>query len=317
MPPWDRVPVRGEIFGAERLEQHARSLAAAQPVSKGRIRDDRLAGRLADNATFLLQANRALAKSTEDGHHDTPAAEWLADNYHLVDMQIREIGIDLPPGFYAQLQKLATGPFTGLPRVFGAMWSLVAHTDSHIDLEALRRYLVAYQTVQPFTIGELWAVPITLRIVLIENLRRVDAQGVMLEAMILKPNMVLPGRDCPTQDGIEAVAGSTLACLQRSVPAAVAGIAFLSGGQSAELASARLNAINIGHGSTAERAPWPLVFSFGRALQQPALQIWRGLDANVLAAQRALIQRATLNGAALHGAYAASMEDEPALRMAS
>jgi cyclic beta-1,2-glucan synthetase len=171
--PWDRVPVRGELFGAERLEQHAKSLAAAQPVSKGRTRDDRLADRLADNATFLLQANRALAKSAEDGHHDTPAAEWLADNYHLVDMQIREIGIDLPPGFYVQLPKLAAGPFTGLPRVFGAMWSLVAHTDSHIDLEALRRYLVAYQNVQPLTIGELWAVPITLRIVLIENLRRV------------------------------------------------------------------------------------------------------------------------------------------------
>ena len=171
--PWDREPVRGELFGAERLEQHARSLADAQPVSKSRTRDGRLAARLADNATFLLQANRALAKSAEDGHHDTPAAEWLADNYHLVDMQIREIGIDLPPGFYAQLPKLATGPFTGLPRVFGAMWSLVAHTDSHIDLEALRRYLVAYQSVQPLTIGELWAVPITLRIVLIENLRRV------------------------------------------------------------------------------------------------------------------------------------------------
>ena len=72
-----------------------------------------------------------------------------------------------------QLPKLAAGPFTGLPRVFGAMWSLVAHTDSHLDLEALRRYLLAYQSVQPLTIGELWAVPITLRIVLIENLRRV------------------------------------------------------------------------------------------------------------------------------------------------
>jgi cyclic beta-1,2-glucan synthetase len=165
--------VRGELFGAERLEQHARSLAAAQPVTTGRTADGQLADRLADNAAFLLQANRALAKSAEDGHHATPAAEWLADNYHLVDMQIREIGIDLPAGFYAQLPKLATGPFTGLPRVFGAAWSLVSHTDSHFDVEALRRYLVAYQSVQPLTIGELWAVPIILRIVLIENLRRI------------------------------------------------------------------------------------------------------------------------------------------------
>ena len=169
---WDRAPVRAELFGPERLEEHARSLAAAQPVIAGRTRNGRLADRLADNAAYLLQAHRALAKSAEDGHHATPAADWLADNYHLVDMQIREIGIDLPPGFYAQLPKLAAGPFAGLPRVFGAMWSLVAHTDSHLDLDSLRRYLVAYQSVQPLTIGELWAVPITLRIVLIENLRR-------------------------------------------------------------------------------------------------------------------------------------------------
>jgi cyclic beta-1,2-glucan synthetase len=171
--PWDLTPIVGELFGIERLEQHARSLAAAQPVNADRSRDGRLADRLADNAAFLLRANRAMAKSAEDGHHATPAAEWLADNYHLVDMQIREIGIDLPPGFYAQLPKLAAGPFAGLPRVFGAVWSLVAHTDSHLDPEALRRYLLAYQSVQPLTIGELWAVPITLRIVLIENLRRV------------------------------------------------------------------------------------------------------------------------------------------------
>ena len=171
--PWDRTAVRAELFGAERLEQHARSLAAAQPVTASRTRDARLSCRLADNAAFLLQANRALAKSARDGHHATPAAEWLADNYHLVDMQIREIGVDLPPGFYAQLPKLATGPFRDLPRVFGAAWSLVAHTDSHFDLEVLRRFLVAYQSVQPLTIGELWAVPIILRIVLIENLRRI------------------------------------------------------------------------------------------------------------------------------------------------
>jgi cyclic beta-1,2-glucan synthetase len=170
---WNRTLVRGELFSADRLEQHARSLAAAQPVTARRTRDSRLADRLADNAAFLLQADRVLAKSDEDGQHATPAAEWLADNYHLVDMQIREIGIDLPPGFYAELPKLTAGPFIGLPRVFGAMWSLVAHTDSNVDPEALRRYLVAYQSVQPLSIGELWAVPITLRIVLIENLRRV------------------------------------------------------------------------------------------------------------------------------------------------
>jgi len=172
-PPWTAVPLRGELFSVERLEEHARSLATAQPVSVRRTRGVPLADRLAENAAFLLRANRAMARSTADKHHATPAAEWLADNYHLVDMQIREIGVDLPPGYYAQLPKLADGPFTGLPRVFGAAWSFVVHTDSHLDPGVLRRYLLAYQSVQPLTIGELWAVPITLRIVLIENLRRI------------------------------------------------------------------------------------------------------------------------------------------------
>ena len=212
--PWDRTPVRGELFGTERLEQHARSLAAAQPVTAGRTRDGQLADRLADNAAFLLKANRALAKSAEDGHHATPAAEWLADNYHLVDMQIREIGIDLPAGFYAQLPKLATGPFTGLPRVFGAAWSLVAHTDSHFDLEALRRYLVAYQSMQPLTIGELWAVPIILRIVLIENLRRI-AELVVDDATARRAADELAER---VQDGV-----SNAANLSAELPDAASG----------------------------------------------------------------------------------------------
>lgn len=142
-----------------------------------------------------------------------------------------------------------------------------------------------------------------------------NTQSVKLEAMILKPNMVLPGLDCPEQDGIDAVARATLVCLQRTVPAAVAGIAFLSGGQSAELATKRLNAMNLACGSTADRSPWPLVFSFGRALQQPALEIWRGEQANVVAAQRALIHRASCNAAAIHGSYLPSMEHGPALHL--
>jgi len=144
-----------------------------------------------------------------------------------------------------------------------------------------------------------------------------DVQGVVLEAMVLKPNMVLPGLDCPEQPPADAVAQATLACLRQTVPAAVAGIAFLSGGQSADLASARLNAVNLEHETAADRSPWPLVFSFGRALQQPALQIWRGQEANVLAAQGALIHRANCNAAAVRGLYTPSMEHGPALQLAS
>ena len=174
--PWeDSTPLRAELFSVDRLEEHARSLAAAQPVRPGTRKGHKLAKRVKANAAFLLLANRALADAPGTRRQATPAAEWLIDNYHLVDMQIREIGIDLPPGYYLQLPKLLEGPFEDLPRVFGLVWSLVAHTDSQFEPETLRRYLTAYQEVQPLTIGELWAVPITMRIVLIEHLRRVAA----------------------------------------------------------------------------------------------------------------------------------------------
>jgi fructose-bisphosphate aldolase class I len=130
-------------------------------------------------------------------------------------------------------------------------------------------------------------------------------QRVMLEGMILKPNMVLPGLTCPTQETADEVADATVRCLLRAVPAAVRGIAFLSGGQSGELASARLNAMNVRFKS---RLPWALAFSFARAIQQPALEIWKGEEANVLSAQQALYHRAKCNRAARRGEYNAAME---------
>jgi fructose-bisphosphate aldolase class I len=131
-------------------------------------------------------------------------------------------------------------------------------------------------------------------------------QGVMLEGVILKPNMVLPGSTCPQQETVDEAADATVRCLLRSVPAAVPGIAFLSGGQSAELASARLNAMNVRFES---RLPWALAFSFARAIQQPALEIWRGQEANISEAQVALRHRAECNRAARRGEYSAGMED--------
>ena len=155
-------------------------------------------------------------------------------------------------------------------------------------------------------------------------------QRVILEGMILKPNMVLPGLTCPPQKEVSEVAAgeqnyqvrlidrqpedvsevdkaadATVKCLLRSVPAAVPGIAFLSGGQSGELASARLNAMNLRFKS---KLPWALAFSFARAIQQPALEIWQGKEVNVLTAQQALYQRAMCNRSARRGEYNASME---------
>jgi cyclic beta-1,2-glucan synthetase len=175
--PWhDSAPVREALFSVERLEQHARSLAEAQSITTHPPRVFTLHARLNDNANTLLAAYRASAAELEKGRTVVPAAEWLLDNYHLVEEQIREIRDDLPPGYYRQLPKLADGPFAGYPRVFGITWAFVAHTDSHLDPDVLCRFIMAYQSVQPLTIGELWAVAITLRIVLIENLRRLADQ---------------------------------------------------------------------------------------------------------------------------------------------
>lgn len=134
---------------------------------------------------------------------------------------------------------------------------------------------------------------------------QLNFQRVLLEGIILKPNMVLPGLGCPTPVGVDEVANKTVKSLWRTVPAAVPGIAFLSGGQSSELASARLNAMNFRFKG---RLPWALAFSFARAIQQPALEAWRGRESNVKAAQQALLHRARCNRAARRGEYTAAME---------
>jgi fructose-bisphosphate aldolase class I len=140
-----------------------------------------------------------------------------------------------------------------------------------------------------------------LRTVFVE----LSAQRVMLEGMVLKPNMVLPGMSCASEPTLDEVADATVNCFLRSVPAAVPAIAFLSGGQPAELASGRLNAMNVRFKS---RLPWALAFSFARAIQQPALEIWKGQEANVSAAQQALVHRARCNQAARRGEYSQAME---------
>jgi len=181
--PWENdAPIRAELFGAERLAQHAESLAAAQRVTPKPGIGRPLARRLRDNERVLLDAYRAIAKATHEDDPITPAAEWLVDNFHVVEAQIREVRDDLPPAFYRQLPKLADGPFIGYPRIFGLAWAFVAHSDSRFDPEMLVRFVHAYQRVQPLTIGELWAIAITLRIVLVENLRRLADRIVVRRA---------------------------------------------------------------------------------------------------------------------------------------
>jgi fructose-bisphosphate aldolase class I len=130
---------------------------------------------------------------------------------------------------------------------------------------------------------------------------------VLLEGMILKPNMVLPALGAKRQESVLAVADATIRCMRRTVPAAVAGVTFLSGGQSPQMASARLNAMNR---NDELKPPWPLAFSFARAIQQPVLEIWRGKDENVARARQALYHRAISNCHARKGTYDALMDRE-------
>ncbi|MEP6993230.1 MAG: glucoamylase family protein [Acidobacteriota bacterium] len=170
-------PIRAELFSTEHLEQFAGKLAAEHRVHPSKRRGRRLLPRLRENARVLQQSHRLIAEASRQTRTISPAAEWLLNNFHIVEEQIREIQEDLPPGFYRQLPKLASGPLEDYPRVYGLAWAFVAHTDSRIELETLGRFVRAYQREQPLTIGELWALAISLRLVLVENLRRL-AEGV-------------------------------------------------------------------------------------------------------------------------------------------
>ncbi|QFY43521.1 phosphorylase [Candidatus Methylospira mobilis] len=165
------TPIRFELFSTERLEQHAVSLARAQKVSsikKGR----KLIPRVRDNAGVLLDAYKAVAKAVGEQHAITPAAEWLLDNFHVIEEQVSDLYFDLPESYYRELPKLAEGVLAGYPRVYGIAWAFVAHTDSRFDAQLLMHFVRAYQSVEPLTLGELWAIPSTLRVLLVENLRR-------------------------------------------------------------------------------------------------------------------------------------------------
>ena len=167
-------PIRAELFSAEQLEQFAGTLAAEQIVHTGKRRGRRLLPRLRENARVLMQSQRAIADASRQTRTVSPAAEWLLNNFHVVEEQIREIQEDLPPGFYRELPKLASGPLEGYPHVYGLAWSFVAHTDSRIEIDTLTRFVRSYQRARPLTIGELWALAISIRLVLVENLRRLS-----------------------------------------------------------------------------------------------------------------------------------------------
>jgi cyclic beta-1,2-glucan synthetase len=183
-------PIRAEIFGVARLEGHAESLARAQTVTDNPRNGRDLTARVRENQRVLNFTYHMMLQAVENKRAITPAAEWLIDNFHIVRSQLKDIHEHLPPAYYHELPKIADGPLAGYPRVYGIAWAFVAHSDSRFDPELLKTFLAAYQRIQPLTIGELWAVPITLRLVLIENLRRLAVRIVSGQQARLKANQM-------------------------------------------------------------------------------------------------------------------------------
>ncbi|VVE82563.1 GH36-type glycosyl hydrolase domain-containing protein [Pandoraea sputorum] len=172
-PP--EAPIRAELFSRDRLEQHALSLAHAQQIAVHPPRTRSLTSRAADNERVLRKCYDATAQATLQRRSITPAAEWLLDNFRTVSDQFREVRHGLNTQSFRSLPRLLDSPLRGYPRIYGVLWAFVAHTDSRFDPSLLSCFLLAYQKVEPLTMAELWAMPLTLRAVMIENLRRLCA----------------------------------------------------------------------------------------------------------------------------------------------
>ena len=172
-------PLRAELFSTEQMEEHGAVLARFHRLYGGRSRN-RLLARLADNEAALLQTCDLLNAAIREGRRVTPASEWLLDNYYLIDEHLRTARRHFPQGYSWQLPRLANGVSAGLPRIYDIALNAISHGDGRFDQESLHRFVAAYQRVAPLSLGELWAIPIMLRLALIENLRRV-AMRVMLD----------------------------------------------------------------------------------------------------------------------------------------
>jgi cellobiose phosphorylase len=168
-------PLRAELFSLDQLEGHAKSLAQWHVVNDRRkgLGPDRLLPRLAANEAVLLEAYDLVTEAVKRGRRITPAAEWFLDNYHLIEQQIRTARLHLPHGYSRALPRLANSPSSDEPRVYHIALELISHVDGRIDLRNLSAFVTAYQSVSPLRLGELWAIPIMLRLSLLENLRRV------------------------------------------------------------------------------------------------------------------------------------------------
>jgi cyclic beta-1,2-glucan synthetase len=168
----DEQPLRAELFSIDQLERHARAIAASHHLATGRARD-KLLSRLDDNERVLIETYDLVTATADQNRRIEPAAEWILDNFYLIEEQIRAVRRLLPPSYSRELPRLASGPDAGFPRAYGITLELIAHVDGHVDAASLNGFIAAYQSVEPLKLGELWALPLMLRLALIENLRRV------------------------------------------------------------------------------------------------------------------------------------------------
>src|SRR5260370_41034103 len=171
----DLSPLRSELFSADQMEQHGKALASSHELSPER-KPDQLLARLADNEAVLIETCDLLIAAVKAERRITPASEWLLDNFYLIEEQIRTAKRHLPKEYSQELPRLLSGPSAGLPRVYDIALETIAHGDGRVDPEGLSRFVAAYQQVKALKLGELWAIPIMLRLALIENLRRVGTR---------------------------------------------------------------------------------------------------------------------------------------------
>lgn len=168
----DEQPLRAELFSIDQLERHARLVAASHQLATGRAAD-RLLPRLDENEQVLIETYDLVTAAAAQNRAIEPAAEWLLDNFYLVEEQIRAIRRLLPPSYSRELPRLANGTAAGFPRAYGIALELIAHVDGRVDVASLNGFVTSYQSVTPLKLGELWALPLMLKLALIENLRRV------------------------------------------------------------------------------------------------------------------------------------------------
>jgi cyclic beta-1,2-glucan glucanotransferase len=171
----DEPPLRSELFSRDQMKRHGKVLADLYKLSSGRA-SNRLLMRLAENEDVLIEARNLLTEAVKANHRIAPAGEWLIDNFYVIEEQIRMARRHLPKGYSRELPRLLNGPSAGLPRVYDIALEIISHGDGRVDPENLSSFVAAYQSVTTLKLGELWAIPIMLRLALIENLRRVAAR---------------------------------------------------------------------------------------------------------------------------------------------